>query len=110
MIKKIRYIIDGYKYVLPGYTYLLVDNNITYQKTASRNDTFQPSYGSFESGDFEYAVWIAGDAFQSQYITVYDRDNNRVGIGKPDFENIKRVQSQEMTKQYIKYVKKAKYI
>lgn len=92
----LTFVIDGIKYELPNYSYLLVNNNITYQKKcSSKSDIVQPGFGSFASGDFINAIWIAGDSFQSEYITIFDRDNDMVGLTKPWLKNIERIQSEE---------------
>lgn len=63
----LTFVINGVKYVMPYYSYLLVNDNITYQKSSSEFDVVQPAFGSFDSGDLKYAVWIAGDAFLSEF-------------------------------------------
>lgn len=93
----ITFVINGKNYVMPGYTYLLVNGMITYQENSGPFDVVQPSFGSFESGDLDYAVWIAGDAFLSQFMTIYDRDKNQVGLVEPWLANIERVQSKEIS-------------
>lgn len=88
----ITFVIDGRHYVMPGYTYLMVNNKITYRQNDKAHDIIQPAFGQFDSGDLEYAVWIAGDSFLSEFITIYDRDNDKVGIAEPWHKNIKKIQ------------------
>jgi len=89
---KLTFVIDGKNYDMPNYAYLSTNTQLTYQKSCKKSDFVEPEFVPFDSGDDEYAIWIAGDAFLSEYISIYDRDNDMVGLGKPWLKNIEKIQ------------------
>ena len=92
---KLTFVIDGKNYDMPNYAYLSTNTQLTYQKSCKKSDFVEPEFVPFDSGDDEYAIWIAGDAFLSEYISIYDRDNDMVGLGKPWLKNIEKIQKNE---------------
>ena len=74
---------------------MLVNGYPTNKKHSSADQIISPGFVPFDSGDLNYNIWIAGDTFLSRYMTIYSRDDNSVGITKPWFENIKKIQRNE---------------
>ena len=85
------FVIDGIEYVLEPYEYIQTeDNSIEYDPTyangssngsINRTDTFC-SFGVSVFNVGRENIWIAGDIFLTKYFSIYDRDNDRVGLVK----------------------------
>lgn len=98
----VTFVIDGKDYSIGGDTYLLADGNVISDVVKAEGSTyFTHGFQKFDAGWQEYELFAAGDFFMSKWITVFDRDNDRVGLVLPDMENIKRVQSLEVQSQNI---------
>jgi len=77
-------VINGVEYKLSGKDYVTVDGSVTFQSHNDDGGEIESGFLPFDSNDEDYTIWIAGDNFLSKFITVYDRDNDLVGIGYPD--------------------------
>lgn len=76
---RISFVIDGKEYSLDPYEYILSNKeDIDYLDAPQKKDCVV-GFSVFDLGPSEM-VWIAGDIFLSKYYSVYDRDNNRVGL------------------------------
>ena len=76
---RISFIIDGQEYYIDPYEYVLSNKeDIDYIKTTSKKECVV-GFSIFDLGPSEM-VWIAGDIFLSKYYSVYDRDQNRMGL------------------------------
>lgn len=94
---KITFIIDSISYIMNPVDYVLFKGGVTYGNDYnSELDTLSSGFSPFESGDPDLDIWIAGDMFLSKMITIYDRDNDLVGIVDPDLQRIKDIQSKEV--------------
>jgi len=94
----ITYVINGKHYDLERKDYLIVNDNINFLDESEIPENSKFDIGFIEFGattKHGYKVWIGGDNFLSKFVTVFDRDNDRVGLGTPDFDNIKRIQNNE---------------
>jgi hypothetical protein len=98
----VTFVIDRKHYDLEGNEYVTVDGELTYQKTSKKEQDVAFNWSPFESGDKDWSIWIAGDIFMSKFITVFDRDQDMVGIAVPDLENIKKIQAKEAHVEYQK--------
>jgi hypothetical protein len=76
---RISFIIEGREYFIDPFEYVLSNKeDIDYKKTESKKDCVV-GFVTFDLGPSE-RVWIAGDIFLSKYFSVYDRDNDMVGL------------------------------
>lgn len=82
----LTFVIDGQHYSLSAYEYVLTSlKKIEYNPQPNKNRILGDSDCTFGFSLFDVGkenVWIAGDIFLSKYFTIYDRDNDRVGIAK----------------------------
>jgi cathepsin D len=82
----LTFIIDGKHYTLDAYEYVLTSlKTIKYDPKPNSHHALGESDCTFGFSIFDVGkdnVWIAGDIFLSKYFTVYDRDNDRVGIAR----------------------------
>lgn len=80
----ITFVIGGDKYTLQAYEYVLTTMNaIKYDPNPNASQKLSESDCTFGFSIFDVGkdnVWIAGDIFLTKYFTVYDRDNDRVGL------------------------------
>ena len=85
--------IEDQEYTLEPWEYLQTDNGlISYDQDLKGSSNCSPGYVPFISGDKDYKIWIGGDTFMSKFITIFDRDTDRVGFAKPNFEWIRENQ------------------
>ncbi len=81
----ITFVIGGENYVLKGWEYTLTTmNSIKYDNEVNKHNTLGEGDCTFGFSLFDVGknnnVWIAGDIFLTKYFTIYDRDNDRVGL------------------------------
>jgi len=81
---KVTFVIDAKNYDLEGNEIVTVNGKSTYQRDSLEGDDVVLSWQDFDSGNDLYNIWIAGDVFLSKFITIYDRDHDKVGIALPD--------------------------
>lgn len=84
--------IEGKDYVLEPWEYLVSNGVPLYDQEMKGSNSCDTVFQPFSSGDANLKIWIAGDTFMSKYLVTFDRDNDRVGFSKPDFETIKAKQ------------------
>lgn len=81
----VTFIIGGKPFTLQAYEYVLTSlRSIDYEINPNAGKTLSEGDCTFGFSIFDVGkenVWIAGDIFLSKYYTIYDRDNDRVGIG-----------------------------
>ncbi len=78
---KIEFVIDDKNYSIDPFEYVLNDDNeISYSDYTSMNGLCSIGFSIFDVGDIN--VWIAGDIFLTKYLSIYDRDNNQVGLAE----------------------------
>ena len=76
---RISFIIDDQEYFIDPFEYVLSNKeDIDYIKSSSKEECVV-GFSIFDLGPNEM-VWIAGDIFLSKYYSVYDRDQNRMGL------------------------------
>ena len=76
---RVSFIIDGQEYFIDPFEYVLSNKeDIDYVKADSKDECVV-GFSVFDLGPSEM-VWIAGDIFLSKYYSVYDRDQNRMGL------------------------------
>lgn len=92
---EITLVMSGYDYKMPPESYTYRNGYAVDETTTKPGDIIESAWQGFDSGYPGENIWIAGDSFLRQYITIYDRDNDTVGIAKPDHERIQRVQAEE---------------
>ena len=77
----IGFMIDDTVYELEPFEYILSDENeIIYEKNIDTKGLCSIGFSIFDVGDLN--VWIAGDIFLTKFFSIYDRDNDRVGLAK----------------------------
>jgi len=80
----ITFIIDSQPYTIDAYEYVLTSmNTIKYDPAPNASANLGEGDCTFGFSIFDVGkdnVWIAGDIFLTKYFTIYDRDNDRVGI------------------------------
>ena len=80
----ITFVINGKNYVIQAYEYVLTSmRSINYELNPNLNKSLGEGDCTFGFSIFDVGkenVWIAGDIFLSKYYTIYDRDNDRVGL------------------------------
>lgn len=83
---KITFVIDGHSYTLNSDEYLLDSaNSIEYKQ--KQDGICSIGFSIFDVGPLN--VWIAGDIFLTKFFSIYDRDNDRVGLGLANHSAIK---------------------
>lgn len=76
---RISFVIDKREYSIDPFEYILSNKeDIDYLDENQKKDCVV-GFSVFDLGPSEM-VWIAGDIFLSKYYSVYDRDNDRVGL------------------------------
>jgi cathepsin D len=81
----ITFVINGVGYTLEPFEYVLTDMSlIDYRKDVNRYKQLNDLDCTFGFSIFDVGkgnnVWIAGDLFLTKYYTIYDRDNDRIGL------------------------------
>lgn len=88
----ITFVINGVDYTLEPFEYVLTDmSTINYQKNVNKRKQLSELDCTFGFSIFDVGkgnnVWIAGDLFLTKYYTIYDRDNDRVGLALAKLPN-----------------------
>lgn len=81
----ITFVIGGEHYTLKAWEYTLTTmNSIKYDEQVNQHKSLGEGDCTFGFSMFDVGkdnnVWIAGDIFLTKFFTIYDRDNDRVGL------------------------------
>lgn len=88
----IGFVIGEVVYELEPFEYVLSDESeISYKRDLKNGGLCSIGFSIFDVGDLN--VWIAGDIFLTKFFSVYDRDNDRVGLAKA---KMKKQEEQEI--------------
>ena len=83
---EITFVIGGEHYPISAWEYVLTTmNTINYNPEPNQLASLGEGDCTFGFSLFDVGkenVWIAGDIFLTKYYTIYDRDNDRVGLAK----------------------------
>ena len=95
---EIKFVISGKTYIMPPQAYTLVNGYEADMVNVKPGDIVQSGFSPIDFGN-DRNIWIAGDSFLRQYLSIFDRDNDMIGFAIPDHERIAILQSEEVSSQ-----------